>query len=65
MSGYIIEHNFSYGWDTFEHDENENPIVYDTIGEAQDEIADFLDTIKDSALFNDYSPDDFRITKLK
>jgi hypothetical protein len=64
---YIIEHNFSYGWDIlneFVHDD-----CYDTQREAQEAIDDLIDTtkqaFKDGDISEPYNPADYRVKEIQ
>lgn len=58
---YVIEQNFTYGWD-FTKDE---PTFYDTVEEAQAEIDDLIDDTKEAFEKGDmgdaYDPEDYRV----
>ena len=53
---YVIEHNFSYGWDLLK-DQEVN--VYDTRAEAQDSIDELVINLCS------YHPEDYRIKKVR
>ena len=53
---YVIEHNFSYGWDLLNDQEVD---VYDTRAEAQDSIDELVINLCS------YHPEDYRIKKVR
>jgi len=68
MKKYIIEtHTFCGGWVNTWTDDDENPIVFDTLEQAQNELSTYLFGLSidvDLGNIEDYSADDFRITEI-
>ena len=66
---YAIEtHTFCDGWINTWTDNDEKPVVFDTLQEAQDELSTYLcGLFIDVNLGNieDYSAEDFRISEVK
>ena len=59
---YKVLHHFSYGWDDAGWSN-----TYNTIGEAQDEIEDLIETVKDAVKKGDmseaYDLEDYKIVE--
>lgn len=68
MKKYIIETNsFCDGWVNTWVDDDEKPVVFDTLEQAQDELNTYLFGLSidvDLGNIEDYSPEDFRITEI-
>jgi len=66
---YVIETNtFCDGWVNTWTDDNEKPIVFDTMQEAQEALNIYLFELSvdcDLGNIEDYSADDFRISEVK
>lgn len=63
---YAIEtHTFCDGWVNTWTDDDEKPVVFDTLQEAQDELSTYLCGLSidvDLGNIENYSADDFRIS---
>ena len=66
---YKIEHNYIYGWDDAYLDDNEKPILFDTKKEAQADIDDLIDDVKEAVklghMEDEYDKEDYRIVSSK
>ena len=66
---YAIEtHTLCDGWVNTWTDDDENPIVFDTLEQAQNELSTYLFGLSidvDLGNIEDYSADDFRISEVK
>jgi hypothetical protein len=66
---YAIEtHTFCDGWVNTWTDDDETPVVFDTLQKAQDELSTYLFGLfidVDLGIIEDYSADDFRISEVK
>jgi hypothetical protein len=69
MKKYIIEVNtYCDGWINTWTDDDQKPVVFDTLQEAKNELAIYLIELGiDADLGNivDYNPEDFRITEIE
>jgi hypothetical protein len=69
MKKYIIETiTYCDGWINTWTDDDENPVVFDTLQDAEQELALYLMELGiDADLGNivDYNPEDFRITEIE
>lgn len=64
---YAIEHRMFAGWDNTWTDDNERPITFDTIEQAEKELDFYLFTLgieTDLGNIEGYSPEDFRIKEI-
>jgi hypothetical protein len=68
MKKYIVETNtFCNGWVNAWMDDDEKPVVFDTLQNAEQELSLYLMELGiDADLGNivDYNPEDFRITEI-
>ena len=62
---YKILHNYMYGWDIAWLNENEEPELYDTIEEAQTDIDDLIDDVKEAVklghMEHRYDKEDYKV----
>lgn len=57
MAKYMVQMEFTYGWDDAGWESDGEPWRFDTIEEAQAEINDLCESFPDGS----YHPEDFRI----
>ena len=68
MMKYAIETaTFCDGWVNTWIDDDESPVLFDTLKQAQQELADYLFELSievDLGNLQDYSPEDYRISEV-
>lgn len=64
---YAIEHRMLSGWENTWTDDNEIPVLFDTIEQAEKELDFYLFTLgmeTDFGNIEGYQPEDFRISEV-
>ncbi len=59
---FEIQTQFTYGWENVHVNEEDEPIVFDTLEDAQQELRTHLQSMLDAGM--DFSYDDYRIIEI-